>query len=83
MTDTNDTEVTEENEGATLTPKELAIRFSTDPKTIRKFLRSLTAERPGKGGRWAIRTEDADALQARFDAWNTRSATVLSFDDED
>ena len=80
------TEATEENEGATpatLTPKELASRLNTDPKTIRKFLRSLASERPGKGGRWAIPTDMVPTLETKFADWNARSATVLSIDTED
>lgn len=70
---------TEETKGG-MTPKELANQFGTDPKTIRKFLRSIATERPGKGGRWTIPTEMIPELEERFAAWNTRSATVLSLD---
>lgn len=82
MTNDNDT-TTEETETNSLTPKELALHLGSDPKTVRKFLRSLTTERPGKGGRWVIQRSDLEALEARFENWNTRSATVLSIDDED
>lgn len=81
-TDNNTDEATEEISD-TLTPKELALLFGTTPKVVRKFLRSLTSERPGKGGRWVIQRSDLEALEARFENWNTRSATVLSIDDED
>lgn len=75
----------EENEAtpATITPKELANRLGTDPKTVRKFLRSLASERPGKGGRWAIPTEMIPDLETKFSEWNSRSATVLTLDAED
>lgn len=61
-----------------LTPKELALRFGTTPKNLRKFLRSDAKgkglETPGKGSRWAIPANQAKALQKRFDAWNAAKA---------
>lgn len=66
---------------STLTPKELALELGTDPKTCRKFLRSLTSDRAGKGGRWVIDANDLDALKERFAAFNARKATILSLDD--
>lgn len=58
----------------TLTPKEVALRFGTSPKKLRKFLRSDAkakgAESPGKGSRWAIQASTLKTLQKRFDAWN-------------
>lgn len=68
---------------ATITPKELANELNTDPKTVRKFLRSLSSERPGKGGRWAIPTDMVEELADRFQAWNAKQATVLSIDEVD
>jgi hypothetical protein len=68
---------------ATITPKELATELNTDPKTVRKFLRSLSSERPGKGGRWAIPTDMVEELTDRFQAWNAKQATVLSIDEVD
>ena len=80
-TDKTEAEVTE---GNTMTPKELAAVLNTDPKTIRKFLRSLSSERPGKGGRWAINRSDLDAITARFADWNSTKVTTLALtDDED
>jgi len=58
----------------TLTPKELAVRFNTDPRTLRKFLRSEDGKgmRVGKGQRWAIEAREAKSLKRRFDAWDAR-----------
>lgn len=53
---------------ATLTPKELAVRFDSDARTIRKFLRSEDI-RVGKGHRHAIEAKQVKSLQKRFDAW--------------
>lgn len=68
-----------------LTPNDLAERFNTDSKTIRRFLRSLVErdERPGKGHRWTIDATDAtlEILRNRFDTWSNRSARVISLDD--
>lgn len=62
----------------TMTPKELAAELNTDPKSIRKFLRSLSDDRAGKGGRWAIDATDLPALAAAFADWGTRRATTFT-----
>lgn len=68
-----------------LTPNDLAERFNSDPKTIRRFLRSLIEkdDRPGKGHRWTIDATDAtlEILRNRFENWANRSAKVISLDD--
>lgn len=62
------------NDMATLTPKEIAQRFDTDARTLRKFLRHEakvnSTETPGKGSRWAIESKSVRSLQRRFNAWN-------------
>jgi hypothetical protein len=58
-----------------MTPTELAAEIGTDPKTCRKFLRSLTPERAGKGGRWTIDPADADQLVEMFADWKSGKAT--------
>jgi len=68
------TEVPDEDDAATdtgmLSAKDLAAELGTDPKSFRRWLRSLTATRAGKGGR---RVFDADAADQVRKAWNTRS----------
>lgn len=63
----------------TFTPKEIAQKFATDPKTLRKFLRKDAkdngGENPGKGARWAIPATSLKGLQKRFDAWNATKHT--------
>lgn len=59
-----------EGEVTTTTPTELAKELGTDPKTFRRFLRSLTTDRAGKGGRWNIEAAEADAIRK---AWAERS----------
>lgn len=79
MNDAHDTDST----AGTISPKELANELGTDPKTVRKFLRSLSADRPGKGGRWAIPTDMVEELTDRFSTWSTNQATVFSIDEVD
>lgn len=55
----------------TLTPKEIAIKWDSDARTVRKFLR--TAEGTGKvgqGNRHAIDTKSVTKMHKAFDAWN-------------
>jgi hypothetical protein len=55
----------------TITPKELAVRFETDARTIRKFLRSEDGMnmKVGKGQRWAIEAKQVRSLKTRFTKW--------------
>lgn len=53
-----------------LSAKDLAAELGTDPKSFRRWLRSLTSTRAGKGGRWVF---DADAADQVRKAWTTRS----------
>jgi hypothetical protein len=66
---------------ATLSPKDLAEAWDSDPKTVRRFLRSLASDRPGKGGRWIIEAEDLKALQESWNDWNSSRAVIFSFAD--
>jgi hypothetical protein len=81
---------------ATLTTKEAAEKLGTDPRSLRKFLRSETVENggtvgedtPGKGGRYSLEAKEFRSLQKRFNAWSekhTRSAdeeTEIESEDE-
>lgn len=73
---------------ATLTTKEAAEKLGTEPRTLRKFLRSDTVENggkvgedtPGKGGRYSLEAKEFRSLQKRFEAWSeahTRSADEI------
>lgn len=57
-----------------ITPKEFAVTVGSDPRTVRKFLRSDArangAETPGKGSRWEIEAKTVRSLTKRFNAWN-------------
>ena len=56
-----------------MTPKEIALEWGTDAKTLRKFLRKDAKDKgvdnPGKGQRWAIEARSLKSMQKRFDAW--------------
>lgn len=62
---------------ATITPKEFAKRISADPKQVRKFMRSITPDRAGKGGRWEIQESQFDDLAARFAAFEKRNTRTF------
>jgi hypothetical protein len=51
-----------------LTIADLAARLESDPRTTRKFLRSITPadEQPGKGKRWAIPATQVRSLKSQF-----------------
>lgn len=53
---------------ATKTPKEIAVEFGSDARTVRKFLRS-EGTRVGKGNRHAVEAKGMKSLRKRFDAW--------------
>lgn len=53
------------------------MKFETDPRTIRKFLRDdaksnggeVGVDTPGKGSRYAIESKSVRSLQTRFNRW--------------
>lgn len=64
----------------TITPKELATRLDTDPKTVRKFLRSPEGldMKVGKGNRWAIESNQVRGLKSRFAKWNADRLAAIA-----
>lgn len=73
------TEVTTEAApAASFSPKDLALAVGSDPKTVRRWLRSLTTQRANKGGRWIL---DADTFEELKDRWaerGTANGTVMT-----
>jgi hypothetical protein len=66
---------TESAAPATITPKDLAEKLSTDRKTVRRFLRKQRPdEKPGQGGRWAIPVADVAKLKKEFAAFQAAEA---------
>lgn len=57
---------------AQITVQDLATELGTDPRTARKFLRSITAkdEQPGKGSRWAIEKGQVRSMKSKFAAFS-------------
>ena len=55
----------------TMTVPELATLLSTDGKTMRRFLRSITPKegQPGKGGRWIIDEDQLDDLRDKYNSY--------------
>jgi hypothetical protein len=49
----------------------LATTLDTDPRTARKFMRSITPAdlQPGKGSRWAIEKREVAGLRKKFTAY--------------
>ena len=71
----------------TLTPKELAVEFDSDPRTVRKFLRACAraaeVETPGKGSRWSIEARDVRKLRKGFESWIATRTPVEDATPED
>jgi hypothetical protein len=53
---------------ATINIADLATELGTDPRTARKFMRSITPrdEQPGKGSRWGIEKREVRSLKSKF-----------------
>jgi hypothetical protein len=67
---------------ATLTTTEVAEKFGTTPRTLRKFLRAdaRAADKgdtlPGKGSRYALEAKALKGLQSRFTKWQAAEAAA-------
>jgi hypothetical protein len=65
---------------AQFTTTEVAEKFATTPRTLRKFLRSDARAQgqgdtlPGKGSRYAIEGKSLTPLKKRFSAWQVEQA---------
>jgi len=66
-----------------ISAKELAGRFDTDGRTVRKFLRSITPkdDQPGKGSRWVIEAKQVRSLAKQFKEWEAAKATETDEDE--
>lgn len=65
---------------ANITTAELAQEFGSSPRTVRKFLRSVTPReaQPGKGSRWSLPAgkREIATLRKAFDRWSAAEATA-------
>lgn len=65
---------------AQFTTAQVAEKFGTNPRTLRKFLRSDARSRgagdtlPGKGSRYALEGKDLAPMRKRFNAWQVAEA---------
>lgn len=65
---------------AQFTTTEVAEKFETTPRTLRKFLRSDARNRdiadtlPGKGSRYSIEGKDLPPMKKRFAKWTADEA---------
>jgi hypothetical protein len=62
-----------------LSPKDIAEEIGVDDKLVRKFLRSMAPERPGKGGRWILPADEMDEIVEAFHVWHKGRSVVFSF----
>ena len=53
------------------TPADLAEKFDTDARTVRKYLSSMTPKQnqPGKGSRWGSEEKKLSALRSQYVKW--------------
>lgn len=73
----------------TLTVKEVAEKFGTDGRTLRKFLRhevkqaggTIGEDTPGKGRRYSLEAKEVTAMRKRFNAWNAPKAVEAEVDE--
>lgn len=55
--------------------REIADKLGTDPKRLRRFLRSdVTYRNAGQGGRYEFTDRDVPTLKKRFDAWDAAAS---------
>lgn len=73
-----------EHDETTFTAKQLARKLNTDPKTLRKFLRSKESpiEAVGQGGRYEFDAEAAKLIAAGFKDWGGVKPTKLKSTEE-
>lgn len=58
-----------------ITAKALASELGVTPRVLRRILRSMTDDRAGKGGTWALTPEVADAIRTRIEQGPRRTTT--------
>ena len=56
---------------ATINIQDLSTALEANPRTVRKFLRSVTPveDQPGKGGRWQIEKKNLRSLKKQFETF--------------
>lgn len=59
------------------TPRQLAEELIIDPKTLRRIMRSLAAEKPGSGARWEITPEFEAVIRERVARSHNRKVVTF------
>lgn len=69
---------------ATINISDLATELGTDPRTARKFMRSVTPAdaHPGKGARWSIEKREVRSLKSKFAKFEADRAPAPEVADE-
>lgn len=84
--DAEGTTETPARDDAPLTTREVAEALGTDPRTLRKYLRSdESITNAGKGGRYRFTRGDVKSMRPRFDRWveaHTRAKDDAPSDDD-
>ena len=75
------TEVTEVTEVYTLTANELADEMNVNPKSLRRFMRSLSDDRAGRGGKYLIPRSVANQIIAKYNEGPNRKTVTYSIKD--
>lgn len=60
------TETEATTEQGSITVKDLCAELNAEPKAFRRWLRSQSDNRAGKGGRWSFSPEVAEQLKAKY-----------------
>lgn len=63
-------------EGTSYTVKDLCTELKAEPKAFRRWLRTQTDDRAGRGGRWNFDQETYDALIAKYNDRASAKATT-------
>ena len=67
------------NEIRNITPNMIAEELGADPKQLRAYMRSIADNRAGKGGRWLLTIDEADAIKRGWAAKRSIQATPIAF----
>ena len=83
-TQTEAAEAEATTEQGSITVKDLCTELDAEPKAFRRWLRTQTDNRAGRGGRWSFSPEVAAQLKAKYADRAKAKATepVLNTDDD-
>lgn len=66
-----------------ITVKDLCEALNAEPKAFRRWLRTQTDNRAGRGGRWVFTPEVAEQLKAKYADRAAAKATTPTLKDDD